>query len=192
MADNDDKTPQSVSIEEYNSLKERFDKLEKIFEERQTKVFDKNKAIPKEVLLKSLGLEKDPEKTEIELVNERFATLNKTVEQLQADLKLKDEKLALNEKKTKVRELAKPYNFFDVSDVVNAIDYTNDDFEGQIKAIAENKKHWIKPTNLGGSFAGGEDSGIKTLETQLAEAQKNGDVATSIALKRQIYERQKV
>ena len=192
MAENDDKTPQSVSIEEYNSLKERFDKLEKIFEERQTKVFDKNKAIPKEVLLKSLGLEKDPEKTEIELVNERFATLNKTVEQLQADLKSKDEKLALNEKKSKVRELAKPYNFFDVSDVVNAIDYTNDDFEGQIKAIAENKKHWIKPTNLGGSFAGGEGSGIKTLETQLAEAQKNGDVATSIALKRQIYERQKV
>ena len=192
MAENDDKTPQNVSIEEYNSLKERFDKLEKIFEERQTKVFDKNKAIPKEVLLKSLGLEKDPEKTEIELVNERFATLNKTVEQLQADLKSKDEKLALNEKKSKVRELAKPYNFFDVSDVVNAIDYTNDDFEGQIKAIAENKKHWIKPTNLGGSFAGGEGSGIKTLETQLAEAQKNGDVATSIALKRQIYERQKV
>ena len=192
MAENDDKTPQSVSIEEYNSLKERFDKLEKIFEERQTKVFDKNKAIPKEVLLKSLGLEKDPEKTEMELVNERFTTLNKTVEQLQADLKAKDEKLALNEKKAKVRELAKPYNFFDVSDVVNAIDYTNDDFEGQIKAIAENKKHWIKSTNLGGSFAGGEGSGIKTLETQLAEAQKNGDVATSIALKRQIYERQKV
>ena len=192
MAENDDKTPQNVSIEEYNSLKERFDKLEKIFEERQTKVFDKNKAIPKEVLLKSLGLEKDPEKTEIELVNERFATLNKTVEQLQADLKSKDEKLALNEKKSKVRELAKPYNFFDVSDVVNAIDYTNDDFEGQIKAIAENKKHWIKPTNLGGSFAGSEGNGIKTLETQLAEAQKNGDVATSIALKRQIYERQKV
>lgn len=192
MAENDDKTPQSVSLEEYNSLKDRFDKLEKIFEDRQTKVYDKNKAIPKEVLLKSLGLEKDPEKTEMELVNERFTTLNKTVEQLQADLKAKDEKLALNEKKAKVRELAKPYNFFDVSDVVNVIDYTNDDLEGQIKVIAENKKHWIKPTNLGGSFAGGKGDGMKDLETQIAEAQKNGDVVTAIALKRQMYERQKV
>ena len=50
---------ESVSLEEHNNLKEDFEKanqklskLEKIFEERQTKVFDKNNAISKEAHLK--------------------------------------------------------------------------------------------------------------------------------------------
>lgn len=186
---------QSVSVEEYNKLKSDFDvvtgkldKLEKIFEERQTKTFDKNKAISKEVLLKELGLVKDPDKTEMELVNEKFATLTKTVEDLTAQIKDKDEKLALNELKTKVRKLAEPYNFIDVSDVLNVIDYTNEDIEGQLKSLAESKKHWIKPQNLGSSFSGANAGNPKDLQEQLREAQKAGNVDAEISLTRQIYE----
>ena len=152
---------ESVSLEEHNKLKEDFEKanqklskLEKIFEERQTKVFDKNNAISKEALLKELGLVKDPEKTEMELVNEKFATLTKTVEDLTNQIKVKDETIAMNEKRAKVLELAKPYNFIDVNDVLNVIDFNKDDFGEQIKTIAESKKHWVQQANLGGSFSG--------------------------------------
>ena len=183
---------QSVSLDDYNKLKsdfvaqgEKLSKLEKIFEERQTKTLDK------EGILKLLGIEKAPEKPIAEVLGEKFNTLNGTVEALKAELKAKDERIALNDKKAKVREIAKPYNFFDVADVVSVIDYTNDDLEGQVKAIAESKKHWIKPTNLGGSFAGGQGSNRTDLEAKLAEAQKNGDLSSVIALKRQIYEEQK-
>lgn len=191
----ENKDTQSVSIEEYNTLKadfekanEKLGKLEKIFEERQTKAFDKNKAISKEVLLKELGLVKDPEKTEMQLVNEKFATLSKTVEDLTTQIKEKDGLIALNNKKSQVAELAKKYNFIDVSDVLNVIDYSNTDIEGQLKSIAESKKHWIKPQNLGGSFSGANAGNPKDLHEQLREAQKAGNVDAEISLTRQIYE----
>lgn len=149
MAENDENTkPQSVSIEDYNSLKAKCDKLEKIFEERQTKTLDK------EGILKILGIEKAPEKPIAEVLGEKINSLNVAVESLQAENKAKDEKLAMNEKKQKVRDLAKPYNFIDVGDVLAVIDYSNDDIEGQLKTIAESKKHWIKGKDLGGSFSG--------------------------------------
>lgn len=191
MADNDN-TPQSVSVEDYNNLKAQFDalkanndKLEKIFNERQTKTLDK------EGILKVLGIEKAPEKPIAEVLNEKFNTLNQTVEQLQADLKTKDEALALNSKKQKVIELAKPYNFIDVNDVLAVIDYTNDDIDAQLKNIAETKKHWITSTNLGGAFNGGNGGAIADLEKQLQDAQNAGNVELAISLKRQMHERQK-
>lgn len=194
----DDKETQSVSLEEYNSLKadfeetnEKLDKLEKIFEERQTKVFDKNKAINKETLLKELGLVKDPEKTEMELVNEKFATLSKTVEDLTAQIKEKDGLIALNNKKSQVSELAKKYNFIDVNDVLGVIDYNNENFDEQLKTIAENKKHWVKSVNLGGSFAGGKEVNPNDLNKLLEEAYKNNDIQAAISLKRQMYEKSK-
>ena len=198
MADDDKKT-QSVSLEEYNKLKGDFDaqtkkfdeqkakldKLEKIFEERQTKTLDK------EGILKILGIEKAPEKPIADVLGEKFNALNTLVEQLQKDIKAKDEKLALNDKRAKVLEAAKPYNFIDVNDVLGVIDLNNDDIEGQLKAIAESKKHWIKPKeNLGSAF--GQVSGNPAnLEEQLREAQKNGNVELQIALKRQMYEKNK-
>lgn len=192
MAD-DDKTNQSVSIEEYNKLKgdfqaqgEKLAKLEKIFEERQTKTLDK------EGILKILGIEKAPEKPIGEVLGEKFNTLASQIKKLEADIKAKDEKLVLNDKKAKVLEAAKPYNFIDVNDVLGVIDFNNEDIEGQIKAIAESKKHWIKPTNQGGAFNGGTGGGaVGNLEEQLREAQKNGDVGLAIALKRQMYELQR-
>jgi len=192
MAENDNNT-QSVSIEEYNKLaedfkgtKEKLDKLEKIFNERQTKTLDK------EGILKVLGIEKAPEKPIAEVLNEKFNTLSKTITDLQADLKQKDEKLALNEKKQKVINAAKPYNFVDINDVLAVIDYSSEDIDGQVKTIAETKKHWLnQTTNQGGSFSGFKDNGSGDLEAQLKEAQKSGNAALAISLKRQIYERTK-
>lgn len=188
----EDKETQSVSVEDYNKLQEDFKaqgdklaKLEKIFEERQTKTLDK------EGILKILGIEKAPEKPIADVLGEKLNTLADTITQLQNDIKDKDEKLALNDKKAKVSELAKKYNFIDVSDVLNVIDYTNEDIEGQLKAIAESKKHWVKASNLGGSFAGGKETNPKDLEQQLQEAYKNFDVNAAISLKRQMYEKQR-
>lgn len=196
MADEDNKT---VTVEEYNKLKGDFDaqtkqfneqkakldKLEKIFEERQTKTLDK------EGILKLLGIEKAPEKPIADVLGEKFNALNTLVEQLQKDIKAKDEKLALNDKKAKIAEAAKAYNFIDVNDVLNVFDYTNEDIDGQLKAIAESKKHWVKPKeNLGGAFNGGSGNPAD-LEAQLREAEKNGNVEAKIALKRQIYEKSK-
>lgn len=74
---------QSVSLDDYNKLKsdfvaqgEKLSKLEKIFEERQTKTLDK------EGILKLLGIEKAPEKPIAEVLGEKFNTLNGTVEAL--------------------------------------------------------------------------------------------------------------
>lgn len=188
----EDEKKQSVSIEEYNNLKSDFDaqkskleKLEKIFEERQTKTLDK------EGILKILGIEKAPEKPIAEVLGEKFNTLNGLVEKLQKDIEAKDAKIALSDKKQKVLELAKPYNFIDVNDVLSVIDLNNDDIEGQLKQIAQNKKHWIKQNNLGGSFSGGNEKKPNDIQTQLQEAIKKGDLTASITLKRQLYEQNK-
>ena len=134
----------------YSDLSEKHAKLEKIFEERQTKT--------QEQILKALGLEKKPEKTDKEVITEKFAELTTTVKQLQSDLSERDKIIKLNEKKAKVQEIAKPYNFVDVNDVLSVIDYENEDFEGQVKSIAETKKHWIaKETDPGHGFGGKQD-----------------------------------
>lgn len=189
----EDKETQSVSVEDYNKLQEDFKaqgdklaKLEKIFEERQTKALDK------EGILKILGIEKAPEKPIADVLGEKLNTLADTITQLQNDIKDKDEKLALNDKKAKVSELAKKYNFIDVSDVLNVIDYTNEDIEGQLKSLAESKKHWIKPQNLGSSFSGANAGNPKDLQEQLREAQKAGNVDAEISLTRQIYEMNRI
>ena len=137
----------------YSDLSEKHAKLEKIFEERQTKSQDQ--------ILKALGLEKKPEKSDKDVITERFTELSATVEQLKNDLSARDKVIALNEKKAKVQELAKAYNFVDVNDVLNVIDYDNTDFEGQIKTIAETKKHWIEQKNPGNGFRNFNDGGEK-------------------------------
>lgn len=147
---------QSVSVEDYNKLQDDFKaqgeklvKLEKIFEERQTKTLDK------EGILKILGIEKAPEKPIADVLGEKLNTLSETISRLENDIKVKDEKLALNDKRSQVSELAKKYNFIDVSDVLGVIDYNNADFDNQLKNLAETKKHWVKQPDLGGSFKQG-------------------------------------
>lgn len=156
----EDKETQGVSIEDYNKLQEEFKaqgdklaKLEKIFEERQTKALDK------EGILKILGIEKAPEKPIADVLGEKLNTLSATISQLQNDIKDKDAKLALNDKRAKVTELAKKYNFIDVGDVLGVIDYENADFDNQLKALAESKKHWVQQHDLGKSFTGAKQGG---------------------------------
>jgi hypothetical protein len=188
----ENKDTQGVSVEEYNKLQDDFKaqgeklaKLEKIFEERQTKTLDK------EGILKILGIEKAPEKPIADVLGEKLNTLSETISQLQNDIKVKDEKLALNDKKAQVTELAKKYNFIDVNDVLGVIDYNNENFDEQLKTIAESKKHWVRSVNLGGSFAGGKEISPQDLETRLQEAYKNHDIQAAISLKRQMYEKSK-
>lgn len=156
----EEKQNQGVSVEEYNKLQadfkaqgEKLAKLEKIFEERQTKTLDK------EGILKILGIEKAPEKPIADVLGEKLNTLSETISQLQNDIKVKDEKLALNDKKAQVTELAKKYNFIDVGDVLGVIDYNNADFDSQLKTLAESKRHWIQQPDLGKSFTGAKQSG---------------------------------
>ena len=156
----EEKQNQGVSVEEYNKLQDDFKaqgeklaKLEKIFEERQTKTLDK------EGILKILGIEKAPEKPIADVLGEKLNTLSETISKLQNDIKVKDEKLALNDKRAKVTEIAKQYKFIDVNDVLGVIDYNNDDFDGQVKTLAESKKHWIQQPDLGKSFTGVKQGG---------------------------------
>lgn len=149
---------QTVSVEQFNELKTKFDeltksygeqkekseKLEKIFNERQTKSLDH--------VLKELGFVKNPEKSDKEVITDKFKELEAQLTKLQGEIAEKDKRIALNDKKAKVTELAKKYNFIDVSDVLGAVDYENDDFEGQLKSLADSKKHWIAPKNAGGNF----------------------------------------
>lgn len=176
----------TVSVEEFNELAKKYDdlkanndKLSKIFEERQTKTLDK------EGILKILGIEKAPEKPIAEVIGEKVNTLEATIKQLQADNEKANATLVLNGKKDKVREVAKQYNFVDINDVLGVIDYSNDDIEGQVKGIAETKKHWLKQTSLGGSFAGGNGGNGKDINEQIKKAYADGNVALAMQLKRQ-------
>ena len=178
--------PKTVSVEEFNQLAEKYKelkannaKLSKIFEERQTKTLDK------EGILKILGIEKAPEKPIAEVIGEKVTTLEATIKQLQADKQKSDEILALNTKKDKVREAAKQFNFIDVNDVLGVIDYSNDDIEGQLKSIVETKKHWVKPQNMGGSFAGGNGGNVKDIDEQIKKAYADGNISLAMQLKRQ-------
>ena len=134
----------------YGELSEKHAKLEKIFEERQTKT--------QEQILKALNLEKKPDKSDKEIITDKFNELSETVKKLQDDLSERDKTIALSNKKAKVAEIAKGYNFVDVNDVLNVIDYNNEDLEGQVKTLADTKKHWIaKETNPGKSFTQKDD-----------------------------------
>ena len=78
----EEKQNQGVSVEEYNKLQDDFKaqgeklaKLEKIFEERQTKTLDK------EGILKILGIEKAPEKPIADVLGEKLNTLSETIDE---------------------------------------------------------------------------------------------------------------
>lgn len=180
----------TVTVEEFNALKAELEttkaehgKLTKIFDERQTKQLKKEDVLKKDELLKALGIEKDPDKEPLELVNEKITNLTKTIEQLTNDVKAKDEKLSLSQKQSQAEKIAQKYNFIDVDDVMAKVDLTKDDIEEQIKNIAETKKHWIKTTNAGNSFTGLGGESPETLKEQHKEAVAKGDIVSAIALK---------
>lgn len=183
---------EEITKEEFEALKEQlkatnekletqtadYEKLQKIFNERQTKTLDK------EGILKILGAEK-VEKPITEILSEKLGSMETEITKLNAELTKRDEALALNAKKAKVAELAKKANFIDVSDVEAAIDFSKDNFEEQIKAIAELKPHWVQKVDTGSSFAGVQGRAGTSIDEQITEAYKNNDIQLAMALKRQ-------
>lgn len=172
---------QNETLEKSNKdLTEKITKLEKIFNERQTKTLDK------EGILKALGLEKAPEKPIADLLSEKIGELNSKVEQLTGEISKRDAEIALNAKKAKVANLAKSFNFVDVEDVIKAIDFDNDDYETQIKNIAEKKPHWINKPKVGASYVNGTSTDGKSIEEQIKECYSRGDISTAMSLKRKL------
>ena len=81
-----DSQVKTVSLEEHETVKKELDKLKTIFEERQTKALKKEDVLKKDELLKALGIEKDPEKSEIELISEKLNNTNQSIEELKKAL----------------------------------------------------------------------------------------------------------
>jgi len=146
----------------------------------------KNKKLSSSEILEALGVPKEDGKSDIDLVKETLAKQNQTIEQLQNDLSSKEEKIALREKQIGAEKIAQGYNFIDVEDVLAKVDWNNEDIEGQIKNIAETKKHWIKPISAGNSYHGLGGEAVQTILDKQKEALKKGDITSSIALKLQL------
>lgn len=183
-------TENAITKEEFEALKTELaetkavnEKLQKIFDERQTKAIQKEKAITKEELLKVLGIEKDPEKNPQDILNEKILGLTTTIDNLKKQISDRDELDKLNAKKAEIAKLAQKYNFIDSNDVLSAIDYTKDDYEAQIKEIAAQKPHWVKKVDTGKSFANGVGTDGKSVEEQIKNAYASGDAQKAIALK---------
>ena len=150
----------TVTVEEFNALKaelettkEEHGKLSKIFEERQTKALKKEDVLKKDELLKELGLVRDPDKDPMALVNEKFASLTKTIEQLTNDVKTRDEKLTHTEKRSVAEKIAQSLSFNDVDDAIKFVDINSENLETELKALAESKPYLIKQIkDVGGAF----------------------------------------
>jgi hypothetical protein len=151
----------TVTVEEFNAQKAELEKttaeltkLQKIFEDRQTKQLKKEDVLKKDELLKVLGIEKDPTKEPMDLVNEKLSSLTSTIEQLQKDLKDKDEKLTLKEKQEKAKELAEKAGL-NAKLTVKLLDL-NGDIEAQLKSFETEYPELKVKKDLGsGSNPGG-------------------------------------
>lgn len=174
--------------DDMDKFKAKSKELENLIKDLQEKLPAGKEKPVKDQLLELLK-EKDDTKTENQLINDKLVGFSQTIEQLQADLKAKDEKLTLREKQIAAEKIAQKYNFIDIDDVMAKVDLTKDNIDEQIKDIAETKKHWIKTQSAGNSFAGQGGEAIQTLQDKQKEALKKGDIATSIALKLKLAEK---
>ncbi len=151
----------------FKAQQEELAKLKKIFNERQTKALDKAG------LLKILGIEKDPEKDPLELIKESLANTNKTIEQLKADIKAKNEELTLKEKRSKAEKLAQSLNFADPEDALKFIDLNSESLEDDLKKLAESKPYLIKTVKR--DFGSAFNNAFKTdSKDSILEAIKKG------------------
>ena len=73
MSEEQKQTTETVTLEQFNAQKAELEKLQKIFDERQTKVLQKGE------ILKALGIKKDPEKDPIEQLKEVVLGTQETV-----------------------------------------------------------------------------------------------------------------
>ena len=166
---------------ELDATKATNEKLAKIFEERQTKALKKEDVLKKDELLKALGIEKDPEKDPVELINEKLSGLGKQIEELTQAATTAKAEAAHAVKRATAEKIAQSLNFIDVDDAVE-IAIKSDDIESKLKEIAQAKPHWIKPVNAGGSFQGGATE-MKTLQDEWRAAMQAGKAELAISLK---------
>lgn len=132
------------------------EKLQKIFDERQTKALKKEDVLKKEEILKALS-EPDKTKDPIELINEKLSGFTSTIEKLQNDLKEKDEKLTLKEKQEQVKELAEKAGL--KAKAVKLIDLNAEDLEEELKKVAEEFPELKEKSGVGGGGANPSDFG---------------------------------
>jgi hypothetical protein len=155
-----------VTKEQFEAQRAELEKLKKIFDERQTKVNEKadeklkEAELTKEAVLKALGIEKDPEKDPMELINEKLSTTNKTVQELQDELKKEREAKEQFVKQTKVKDSIAKMNFVDPDIVMKLVDLDSETLEDDLKAIAESKPYLVRQDDkkLGGRFNGKSDN----------------------------------
>jgi hypothetical protein len=124
------------------------EKLQKIFDERQTKALKKEDVLKKDEILKVLGLEKDATKDPLELINEKLSGFNKTIEQLQNDIKDKDAKLTLKEKQEKAKELAEKAGY--KAKIVKLMNLDAEDLQKELEERAEEFPELKENKTLGG------------------------------------------
>lgn len=149
-----------VTKAEFEAQQEELKKLKKIFDERQTKVNEQAEKkleqaeLTKEQVLKALGIEKDPDIDPIVSINEKLQNTNKTIEDLQAQLKQKDEQLAVTSKKSNAINLAKTLNFNDPEDALRFVDINSDDLENKLKELTVSRPYLLKQKeiNVGNAF----------------------------------------
>lgn len=171
-----------VNMKDYQETKAKLEKLEKIFDERQTKALKKEDVLKKDELLKALGIEKDPGKDPMDLINDKLTSTNQALKDLQDELaKERDAKTKL-EKKTQVKDLAERAGL-NKDLTIKLIDDFNGDLEAQVNAIAEKYPELKIKKSVGAGSNPASVNVPKDIDTQIAEALKNGDVMKSIQLK---------
>jgi len=180
MSEQENKETETVTLEQFNAQKAELEKLQKIFDERQTKVLQKGE------ILKALGIEKDPEKDPIEQLKEVVLGTQETVKNLQSELSKEREAVEIVKKRAVAEKIAQGLNFHDVDDAVNGIDLQGD-IEAQIKAKAEAKPYLLKKASAGGSFANSGTESPESLQAQYNEAKAKGDTSAMIAIKNKMY-----
>lgn len=129
----------------------------------------------KEHLAKTFGLGED-EKSDTDKIKEAIANNAKLVEQMQNDLKAKDEKLTLSEKRAEALKLASAYNLNNTEDILAFVDVKSETLAEDIKNAVIARPYLVKTKveNMGGAFNKG-----KTLDG-------NEDKAIQDALKKYI------
>ena len=111
----------------------------------------------KETIAKAFGLGED-EKSDLDKIKEAIAANATTVEQLQAELKAKDEKLTLTERKTEALKIASAYNLNNPEDILAFVDVKSEDLAEKIKEAVTARPYLVKAKveNLGGVFNKGK------------------------------------
>lgn len=164
MSDNTDITNEPNGNEVQTFTKEDVEKLlsereiaiKTEFQKHISKLNDenKNKRLEnkefKAMLADMLGLTPETP-AEKDIIAEKVASLTKNLEDMQSQLKTKDEEIAKTQKQTAIKEQAMKLGFADPTDVLAFINLDSENIESDLKQLAETKPYLLgKKPNVGG------------------------------------------